>query len=116
MTFDIGSNVCTGGGAGGRTLRHNQIFSDGQFTKICYPWCSAARFARELRHNMLIKVITNTLQKVLCSDDNNTKQIYKKVLHWQNTGIILTRTGLHRLLLNFVSAEFYDTLEMASIC
>ena len=27
--------------AGGRTLRHNQIFSDGYFTKFCYPWCSA---------------------------------------------------------------------------
>ena len=31
--------MCTGGG----TLRHNQIFSDGQFTKFSYPWCSAAR-------------------------------------------------------------------------
>ena len=25
----------------GRTLRHNQIFSDGWFTKFSYPWCSA---------------------------------------------------------------------------
>ena len=25
----------------GRTLRHNQIFSDGWFTKCSYPWCSA---------------------------------------------------------------------------
>ena len=65
---------------------------------------------------MLIKVITNTLKKVLCSDDNNTKQIYKKRCTGKNTGIILTRTGLHRLLLNFVSAEFFVTLEMASIC
>ena len=53
--------------------------------------------ARELRYNMLIKVITNRLQKVLCSDDNNTKQIYKKCCTGKNTGIILTRTGLHRL-------------------
>ena len=36
-------NVCTGG----RTLRHNQIFSVGWFTKFSYPWCSqSARFAR----------------------------------------------------------------------
>ena len=27
----------------GRTLRHNQIFWDGWFTKFSYPWCSAAR-------------------------------------------------------------------------
>ena len=32
-------SVCTGG----RTLRHNQIFSDGKFTKFSYPWCSATR-------------------------------------------------------------------------
>ena len=32
---------CVYGWAGGRTLRHNQIFSDGYFTKFCYPWCSA---------------------------------------------------------------------------
>ena len=25
----------------GRTLRHNQIFSDGWFTKFSDPWCSA---------------------------------------------------------------------------
>ena len=65
---------------------------------------------------MLIKIITNTLKKVLCSDDTNTKQIYKKCCTGKNTGIILTRTGLHELLLNFVSAEFFVTLEMASTC
>ena len=27
--------------------RDYQIFSDGLFTTFCYPWCSAARFARE---------------------------------------------------------------------
>ena len=66
---------------------------------------------------MLIKFITNTLKKALiCGDDNNTKQVYKKCCTGKNTGIILTRTGLHRLLLNFLSAEFFVTLEMASIC
>ena len=65
---------------------------------------------------MLIKIITKTLKKVLCGDDNNTKQIYKKCCTGKNIGIILTRTGLHRLSLNFVSAEFFVTLEMASIC
>ena len=65
---------------------------------------------------MLIKIITNALKKVLCSDDNSTKQIYKKCCTGKNTGIILTRTGLHGLLLNFVSAEFFVTLEMASTC
>ena len=88
MTFDIGSNVCTGERAGGRTLRHNQIFSDGQFTKFCYPWCSAAR---ALRARVCV------VMRVLCSDDNNTKQIYKKCCTGKNTGIKLTRTGLHRL-------------------
>ena len=34
---------CVCGWAGGRTLRQNQIFSDGLFTKFCYPWCSAIR-------------------------------------------------------------------------
>ena len=33
----------------GRTLRHNQIFWDGRFTKFSYPWCSAA----ELRYYKL---------------------------------------------------------------
>ena len=57
---------------------------------------------------MLIKFITNTLKKALiCGDDNNTKQVYKKCCTGKNTGIILTRTSLHRLLLNFVSAEFF---------
>ena len=31
------------GWAGGVTLRHNQIFSVGWFTKFSYPWWSAAR-------------------------------------------------------------------------
>ena len=48
VTFDIGLHeVCVR--TGGRTLRHNQIFSDGYFTKFSYPWRSAplrARFAR----------------------------------------------------------------------
>ena len=35
-------SVCTDG----RTLRHNQIFWDGWFTKFSYPWCSAARALR----------------------------------------------------------------------
>ena len=36
----------------GRTLRHNQIFSDGWFTKFSYPWCSAGALrAPELRYN-----------------------------------------------------------------
>ena len=36
----------------GRTLRHNQIFSDGWFTKFSYPWCSAGALrALELRYN-----------------------------------------------------------------
>ena len=65
---------------------------------------------------MLIKIISHPLKKVLCSDDNNTKQIYKKCCTGKNTGIILTRTGLHGLLLNFVSAESSVTLEMASTC
>ena len=35
-----------------RTLRHNQIFSDGWFTKFYYPWCSAGALrAPELRYN-----------------------------------------------------------------
>ena len=35
----------------GRTLRHNQIFSDGWFTKFYYPWCSAGALrAPELRY------------------------------------------------------------------
>ena len=39
----------------GRTLRHNQIFSDGWFTKFYYPWCSAGALrAPELRYYYLI--------------------------------------------------------------
>ena len=35
----------------GRSLRHNQIFSDGWFTKFYYPWCSAGALpAPELRY------------------------------------------------------------------
>ena len=45
LTFYIGlHDVCVR--VGGRTLRHNQIFSDGKFTKFSYPWCSAARASR----------------------------------------------------------------------
>ena len=40
----------------GRTLRHNQIFSDGWFTKFYYPWCSAGALrAPELRYDVLAK-------------------------------------------------------------
>ena len=36
----------------GRTLRYNQIFSDGWFTKFSYPWCFAGALrAPELRYN-----------------------------------------------------------------
>ena len=35
----------------GRTLSHNQIFSDGWFTKFSYPWCSAGALrAPKLRY------------------------------------------------------------------
>ena len=49
LTFGIGLHV-VGVRTVVRTLRHNQIFSDGQFTKFSYPRCSAgAPRARELR-------------------------------------------------------------------
>ena len=43
--------VCTGG----RTLRHNQNFSDGKFAKFCYPWCPATSVshAQELRYRVM---------------------------------------------------------------
>ena len=53
---------------------------------------------------------------MLWGDDNNTKKVYRKCSTGKNTGIILTKTGLYGLLLNFVSAEFFVTSEMASIC
>ena len=70
----------------GRTLRHNQIFSDGWFTKFSYPWCSVARFARrssaiicnrqrqKINHPVIITAVE-------CGDPGkptNGKQIVKK--------------------------------------
>ena len=50
LTFGIGLHV-VGVRTVVRTLRHNQIFSDGKVTKFSYPWCFAGALrARELRH------------------------------------------------------------------
>ena len=49
LTFGIGLHV-VGVRTVVRTLRHNQIVSDGQFIKFSYPRCSAVALrARELR-------------------------------------------------------------------
>ena len=53
VTLDIGLHVVGVRTVGVRTLRHNQIFSDGQFTKFSYSWCSAGALrARELRYDV----------------------------------------------------------------
>ena len=51
---------------------------------------------------MLLKVITNTLKKVLFSDDKNTQHVHNICCSWIKIDlrcsfivIILTRTGLH---------------------
>ena len=50
LTFGIGLHVVGVRTVGVRTLRHKQIFSDGQFTKFSYSWCCAGALrARELR-------------------------------------------------------------------
>ena len=50
LTFGIGLHV-VGVRTVVRTLRHNQIFSDGKVTKFSYSWCFAGTLrARELRH------------------------------------------------------------------
>ena len=53
-TFDISLYEVDVRSAFGRRLRHNQIFSDGWFTKFSYPWCSAALAsrARELYYHV----------------------------------------------------------------
>ena len=90
-------SVCTGGRADVRYVITKFSRMDSLPNFVTHGAPLRAICARELRYNMLIKVITNRLQKVLCSDDNNTKQIYKKCCTGKNTGIILTRTSLHRL-------------------
>ena len=54
---------------------------------------------------LLLKIITNTLKKVLFSDDKNTQHVHNICCSWINTDLrcnfivmILTRTGLHRKL------------------
>ena len=43
----------------GCTLRHNQIFADGWFTKFSYPWCSAGALrAPELRYKVYFDPIS----------------------------------------------------------
>ena len=91
------------GWAGGRTLRHNQIFSNGKFTKFCYPWCSAARAlrARELRYYFLPFSLPSPSSLVLLSSSNgatmvtwrHTSPLYWKCIQWiiQNTKRTLSR-------------------------
>ena len=75
-------SVCTGG----RTLRHNQIFSDGWFTKFSYPWCSAnARFARARAPLQIQKYIAN--KKII---KNYAQMKYK----WPITAIKLLKNKL----------------------
>ena len=67
---------------------------------------------------MLLKIITNTLKKVLFSDDKNTQHVHNICCSWIKTDfrcnfivMILTRTGLHRVFhfsLTLVSAWKYD--------
>ena len=50
----------------GRTLRHNQIFSDGCFTKFYYPWCSAgALCAPELRYKGFSFIVCLTIVNLM---------------------------------------------------
>ena len=64
-------SVCTGG----RTLRHNQIFSDGQFTKFSYPWCSeGARFARP--RAPLLLIFNSRQNKLVCSQRASKKMTW----------------------------------------
>ena len=48
LTFGIGLHVVSVRTVV-RTLRHNQIFSDGFSTKLSYPWCSAGALRASLR-------------------------------------------------------------------
>ena len=38
----------------GRTLRHNQIFSDGWFAKFSYPWCSCGAPLQSVKFSHLV--------------------------------------------------------------
>ena len=44
---------------------------------------------------------------MLWGDDNNTKKVYRKCSTGKNTGIILTKTGLYGLLLNFCFGRIF---------
>ena len=66
MTFDIGlHDVCVRVGVRYVITKFSRMDRLPNFVTHGAPL--RALRARELRYNMLIKVITNTLQKVLCS-------------------------------------------------
>ena len=73
-------SVCTDG----RTLRHNQIFWDGQFTKFSYPWCSAARALRARGSSAIIA------DRHLQFFPKLKKNLWWKVLHSSKAPALMT--------------------------
>ena len=98
MTFDIGLHeVCVR--TGGRTLRHNQIFWDGWFTKFSYPWCSAARALRA-RGSSAIKLIgrrVSLIAKIAASPSQSSSTLIygSPVVPWMSSvAIKMSQSGL----------------------
>ena len=67
---------------------------------------------------MLLKIITNTMKKVLFSDDKNTQHVHKICCSWIEIDsrckfivMILTRTGLHRQHTSFNIFIFQKWIE-----
>ena len=88
-TFDISLYEVDVRSAFGRRLRHNQIFSDGWFTKFSYPWCSAALAsrARELYYHVGGEKRMFTIQRSFVQQEKPSEdQLSLRGRRWKGKG------------------------------
>ena len=99
-------SVCTGG----RTLRHNQIFSDGWFTKFSYPWCSAS--ARLARARAPLKIYLNIhcpqLADLLVEASSGYKYVIYTVISRKVVGKMCTRQS-RKAIWDMINTMFLTT-------